>query len=49
MFSARYLIYGLILVLMMRWRPAGLIPFDRAQENKAERIRQRLALFGGKE
>jgi branched-chain amino acid transport system permease protein len=49
MFSARYLIYGLILVLMMRWRPAGLIPFDRAQENKAERIRQRLALLGGKE
>jgi branched-chain amino acid transport system permease protein len=49
MFSARYLIYGLILVLMMRWRPAGLIPFDRAQANKAERIRQRLALSGGKE
>ncbi|UCG13833.1 MAG: branched-chain amino acid ABC transporter permease [Deltaproteobacteria bacterium] len=49
MFSARYLIYGLILVLMMRWRPAGLIPFERAQENKATRIRQRLTLPGGQE
>jgi hypothetical protein len=49
MFSARYLIYGLILVLMMRWRPAGLIPFDRAQESKAARIRQRLATLGSKE
>ena len=49
LFSARYLIYGLILVLMMRWRPAGLIPFDRAQESKADRIRQRLALSGLKE
>jgi ABC-type branched-subunit amino acid transport system permease subunit len=49
MFSARYLIYGLILVLMMRWRPAGIVPFDRAQESKAERIKQRLAALGGKE
>ncbi len=49
MFTARYLIYGLILVLMMRWRPAGLIPFDRAQESKAARTRERLATSGGKE
>jgi len=49
MFSARYLIYGLILVLMMRWRPAGIIPFDRAQESKAARMRQRLVTTAGKE
>jgi branched-chain amino acid transport system permease protein len=49
MFSARYLIYGLILVLMMRWRPAGLIPFDKEQESKAARVRERLATLGGKE
>jgi len=49
MFSARYLIYGLVLVLMMRWRPAGLIPFDRAQESKAARTRQRLAALGSEE
>jgi branched-chain amino acid transport system permease protein len=49
MFTARYLIYGLILVLMMRWRPAGLVPFDRAQESKAARTRERLATSGGKE
>ena len=49
MFTARYLIYGLILVLMMRWRPAGLIPFDRAQESKATRTKERLATSGGKE
>jgi branched-chain amino acid transport system permease protein len=36
LFSARYLIYGLVLVLMMRWRPAGLIPFERAQEAKTK-------------
>ncbi|MBL7211067.1 MAG: branched-chain amino acid ABC transporter permease [Desulfobacteraceae bacterium] len=42
LFSARYLIYGLILVLMMRWRPEGLIPFERAQAGKAEQIRKRL-------
>jgi ABC-type branched-subunit amino acid transport system permease subunit len=43
LFSARYLIYGLILVLMMRWRPEGLIPFERARANKAEQTRKRLA------
>ena len=41
-FSGRYLIYGLILVLMMRWRPAGLLPFVRDQENKAKRTRDRI-------
>jgi branched-chain amino acid transport system permease protein len=49
MFTARYLLYGLILVLMMRWRPAGIIPFRKAQESKAERIRQRLASSASKE
>lgn len=49
MFNARYLIYGLILVLMMRWRPTGLIPFDRDQERRAARIRQRLPTFAGEE
>jgi branched-chain amino acid transport system permease protein len=49
MFTARYLIYGLILVLMMRWRPAGIIPFSKAQESKAARIRQRLASAASKE
>lgn len=44
LFSARYLIYGLILVLMMRWRPEGLIPFERARANKAEQTRKRLAM-----
>ena len=43
LFSARYLIYGLILVLMMRWRPEGLIPFERARAHKAEQTRKRLA------
>ena len=41
-FSGRYLIYGLILVLMMRWRPAGLLPFIRDQENKAKRTKERI-------
>ena len=45
MFTARYLIYGLILVLMMRWRPAGLIPFDRAQESKAARTKRAIGDF----
>ena len=43
LFSARYLIYGLILVLMMRWRPSGLVPFDRAQAKKAMETARRLA------
>ncbi|MBW1924019.1 MAG: branched-chain amino acid ABC transporter permease [Deltaproteobacteria bacterium] len=42
LFSARYLIYGLTLVLMMRWRPAGLIPFERAQEALARRAEARI-------
>jgi branched-chain amino acid transport system permease protein len=44
LFSARYLIYGLILVLMMRWRPQGLIPFEKAQAERARRGRERLSL-----
>ncbi|MBW1780795.1 MAG: branched-chain amino acid ABC transporter permease [Deltaproteobacteria bacterium] len=44
MFSARYLIYGLVLVLMMRWRPEGLIPFEGAQARKAQLARERLNL-----
>ena len=27
--SARYLLFGLLIVLMMRWRPAGLLPVER--------------------
>jgi len=49
LFSGRYLIYGLVLVLMMRWRPDGLLPFVRFQENKARKAQERLAPAGGKE
>ncbi|MGM0427975.1 MAG: branched-chain amino acid ABC transporter permease, partial [Thermodesulfobacteriota bacterium] len=49
LFSARYLIYGLILVLMMRWRPEGLIPFESAQAEKAKQTQKRLAALVGKE
>ncbi len=49
LFSGRYLIYGLLLVLMMRWRPAGLIPFEFAQQQKAARNRKRLAATVGRE
>lgn len=49
LFSGRYLIYGLVLVLMMRWRPDGLLPFVRFQENKARKARERLAPAGSKE
>jgi branched-chain amino acid transport system permease protein len=48
LFNARYLLYGLVLVLMMRWRPEGLIPFERAQANKARRVRRRLDMSDGK-
>lgn len=44
LFSARYLIYGLVLVLMMRWRPEGLIPFERAQARKARVAKERLKI-----
>ena len=27
--SARYLIFGLLIVVMMRWRPAGLLPLEK--------------------
>ncbi len=27
--SARYLLFGLLIVVMMRWRPAGLLPVER--------------------
>jgi branched-chain amino acid transport system permease protein len=49
LFSARYLIYGLILVLMMRWRPSGMLPFDRNQAIKAAQDRKRLALSPAQE
>ena len=49
LFSARYLIYGLILVLMMRWRPEGLIPFESAQAEKAKQTQKRLTALVGKE
>ncbi len=49
LFSARYLIYGGLLVVMMRLRPQGLMPFDRDQARKAQRIRKRLSESGIKE
>lgn len=49
LFSARYLIYGGVLVLMMRWRPDGLLPFTHNQERKAKRTQKRLAAAGGRE
>lgn len=42
MFNARYLIYGLLLVIMMRLRPAGLIPFQLSRSRKAEQAKARL-------
>jgi len=44
LFSSRHLIYGLILVLMMRWRPSGLIPFEQSQESKAKRKKSQLGI-----
>ncbi len=49
MFNARYLIYGLLLVIMMRLRPEGLIPFQLSRRRKAEQARARLPLFLGEE
>jgi branched-chain amino acid transport system permease protein len=46
LFNARYLIYGLVLVLMMRWRPEGLVPFDRAQARRAKLLQERLTVSG---
>jgi len=42
MFNARYLIYGLLLVIMMRLRPEGLIPFQLSRSRKAEQTKARL-------
>jgi len=42
MFNARYLIYGLLLVVMMRLRPEGLIPFQLSRIRKAEQAKARL-------
>jgi branched-chain amino acid transport system permease protein len=42
MFNARYLIYGLLLVIMMRLRPEGLIPFQLSRSRKAEQSKARL-------
>lgn len=47
MFNARYLIYGLLLVIMMRLRPEGLIPFQLSRSRKAEQAKARLQ--GGEE
>lgn len=46
MFNARYLIYGLLLVLMMRLRPEGLIPFQLSRSHKAEQAKARLLSNG---
>lgn len=43
MFNARYLVYGLLLVIMMRLRPEGLIPFQFSRSRKAEQARARIA------
>ncbi len=47
MFNARYLIYGLLLVIMMRLRPEGLIPFQLSRSRKAEQAKARLLSGGG--
>jgi branched-chain amino acid transport system permease protein len=44
LFSARYLLYGLILVMMMRWRPSGMIQFERDRERKAGMDKKRILL-----
>jgi branched-chain amino acid transport system permease protein len=44
-FNARFLIYGLVLVMMMRLRPDGILPFVRDQENKARLAAARLASY----
>lgn len=49
LFSARYLLYGILLVIMMRWRPAGLLPFERDQQNKARRARRRILQSASRE
>jgi branched-chain amino acid transport system permease protein len=49
LFTARYLFYGLVLVLMMRWRPTGLIPFERAQAQNARRAQRRMGISGSGE
>jgi len=48
-FNARYLIYGLLLVLMMRLRPEGLIPFQLSRSRKAEQAKARLQNSLGEE
>jgi len=45
LFNARFLIYGAVLVVMMRLRPAGMLPFVRDQENKAKQAAQRLSSY----
>ena len=49
LFSARYLVYGFILVLMMRLRPEGLIPFERSRAAKALKTKKRINAATGKE
>lgn len=49
MFNARYLIYGLLLVLMMRLRPEGLVPFQLSRTRKAEQAKKRLMASAGEE
>ena len=49
MFNARYLIYGLLLVLMMRLRPEGLVPFHLSRRRKAEQAKARLLASASEE
>ncbi len=48
LFNARFLIYGLILVLMMRLRPEGLIPFERSRAAKALKKKKKADIARGK-
>ncbi len=43
LFNARYLIYGATLVIMMRLRPDGLLPFIQDREKKAKQAAERLS------
>ncbi len=43
LFNARFLIYGATLVIMMRLRPDGILPFVRDREKKAQQAAQRLS------
>jgi branched-chain amino acid transport system permease protein len=44
--NSRFLFYGLIMVLMMRWRPAGMLPIPAvAQRMRAQKVKRRVTWF----